>query len=65
MAAGFLRGRDVDAVSIKDMSQDKGQQACAALFVQAIQQGKPTPIPADEIFEVLRVSVQIAQHLRG
>lgn len=48
----------------KLMSQDKGQQACAALFVQAIQQGKPTPIPADEIFEVSRVSVQVAQSLR-
>lgn len=49
----------------KLMSQDKGQKACAALFVQAIQQGNPTPIPADEIFEVSRVSVQIAQNLRG
>jgi len=49
----------------KLMSQDKGQQACATLFIQAIQQGKPTPIPADEVFEVSRVSVQVAQSLRG
>ncbi|MEH6539857.1 bi-domain-containing oxidoreductase [Halopseudomonas sp.] len=49
----------------KLLSQDKGQDACAAAFVQAIQQGKPTPIPADEIFEVSRVSVQVAQSLRG
>lgn len=49
----------------KLMSQDKGQQACATRFVQAIQQGKPTPIPANEIFEVSRVSVQVAQSLRG
>lgn len=45
-------------------SQDKGQEACAARFVQAIQQGQPTPIPAAEIFEVSRVSVQVAQSLR-
>lgn len=49
----------------KLMVQDKGQQACAALFIQAIQHGKPTPIPANEIFEVSRVAVQVAQSLRG
>lgn len=49
----------------KLLSQDKGQQACASLFMQAIQQGKPTPIPTHEIFEVSRVSVQVAQSLRG
>lgn len=49
----------------KLMSQDKGQQACATLFIQAIQRGKPTPIPANEIFEVSRVAVQVAQSLRG
>lgn len=49
----------------KLMSQDKGQQACAARFIEAIQQGKPTPIPAEEIFEVSRISVQVAQSLRG
>lgn len=45
--------------------QDKGQEACAAAFVEAILQGKPTPIPVDEIFEVSRVSVQVAESLRG
>lgn len=45
-------------------SQDKGQEACAAAFVEAIQQGKPTPIPVEEIFEVSRVSVQVAESLR-
>lgn len=49
----------------KLMSQDKGQQACATLFIQAVQQGKPTPIPADEVFEVSRVSINIAKSLRG
>lgn len=49
----------------KLMRQDKGQQACATLFIQAVQQGKPTPIPADEVFEVSRVSINIANSLRG
>lgn len=47
------------------LTQDKGQSACAAEFVKAIQQGLPTPIPAEEIFEVSRVSVQVAEQLRG
>src|SRR5690625_5073339 len=46
------------------LSQDKGQQACAAAFVEAIQQGRPTPIPIEEVFEVSRVSVKIAESLR-
>jgi predicted dehydrogenase/threonine dehydrogenase-like Zn-dependent dehydrogenase len=41
--------------------QDKGQKACAQAFVDAIQQGLPSPIPAAEIFEVSRVSIEIAQ----
>jgi predicted dehydrogenase/threonine dehydrogenase-like Zn-dependent dehydrogenase len=40
--------------------QDKGQSACAAAYVDAVVNGKPTPIPFDEILEVSRVSIQIA-----
>ena len=46
-------------------SQDKGQKACAEAFVKAINTGKPTPIPANEIFEVSRVSIQVAESLRS
>lgn len=45
--------------------QDKGQEACAAAFVESIRQGQPTPIPADEIFEVARVTLQVAEILRA
>lgn len=45
--------------------QDKGQDACAAAFVESIRNGKETPIPADEIFEVARTTVQIAEILRA
>lgn len=45
--------------------QDKGQNACAAAFLQAIEQGSATPIPANEIFEVARVTIEAAQLLRA
>ena len=44
--------------------QDKGQRACAAAFLEGIQTGNPA-IPADEIFEVARVSLEIAEQLRS
>jgi predicted dehydrogenase len=46
-------------------SQDKGQNACAAAFLAAIAEGKPSPIPAEEIFEVARASIDAARLLRG
>ena len=44
--------------------QDKGQKACAAAFVRAIEQSGPAPIAFDEIIEVSRVSIRVAQALR-
>ena len=38
-------------------SQDKGQEACAAAFVDGLKSGVPC-IPADEIFEVARISIE-------
>ncbi len=43
--------------------QDKGQNACAAAFLQAIESGVPA-IPVDEIFEVARVTIEVAEQLR-
>ena len=36
------------------LSQDKGQQACCAAFLKAIEVGGPPPIPVSELFEVQR-----------
>lgn len=36
------------------LSQDKGQVACCAAFLKAIESGGPAPIPSSEIFEVQR-----------
>ena len=43
--------------------QDKGQSACAAAFLRAIQNGSPAIAP-DEIFEVARVTIEVAELLR-
>ncbi|MRH78516.1 zinc-binding dehydrogenase [Spiribacter sp. C176] len=41
--------------------QDKGQKACAAAFLEAVRSGGLAPIPVEEIFEVSRVSIELAQ----
>jgi predicted dehydrogenase/threonine dehydrogenase-like Zn-dependent dehydrogenase len=46
------------------MWQDKGQRACAAAFVKAVSEGGPDPIPFDELMEVGRVTIEIAEALR-
>ncbi|HRD67257.1 MAG TPA: bi-domain-containing oxidoreductase [Candidatus Competibacter sp.] len=40
--------------------QDKGQRACAAAFVRAIEQGSPAPISLEEILEVSRITIELA-----
>lgn len=47
------------------MRQDKGQNACAAAFVQAVETGGKAPIPASELFEVARATLDVAEILRG
>lgn len=41
--------------------QDKGQKACAKAFVDAVSKEGEAPISIEEIFEVSRVSIEIAQ----
>jgi predicted dehydrogenase/threonine dehydrogenase-like Zn-dependent dehydrogenase len=43
--------------------QDKGQTACAAAFVEAIENGEPSPIPFEEIVEVTQASFDIVEML--
>ncbi len=45
-------------------SQNKGQKNCVNAFMESIRNGKESPIPQEEIFEVARVSVDIAEMLR-
>ena len=44
--------------------QDKGQRACAAAFVAAIATGGAPPIAFEELIEVSRATIQIAESLR-
>ena len=48
----------------KLISQDKGQNNCSKAFVSSINSGVESPINFDEIMEVARVSVNIAESLR-
>ena len=45
--------------------QDKGQKDCAAAFVRAVESGGEAPIAFDELVEVSRVTIQIAEALSG
>ncbi|BBN80429.1 oxidoreductase [Pseudoalteromonas sp. A25] len=45
--------------------QDKGQNLCSKLFLDSIRDGNPAPIAIDEIFEVAKVSIDIAEQLRS
>ena len=45
--------------------QDKGQAACSAAFIKAVEEGGSAPIPADELFEVAKVSIDVAEILRA
>ena len=40
--------------------QDKGQKACARAFVNAVARVGAAPIPFDEVMEVSRISIELA-----
>jgi predicted dehydrogenase len=44
--------------------QNKGQNACVNAFVRAVTQQGPAPIPFDELMEVSRTAIRIAEALR-
>ena len=61
-----LKGYGFPKKSFKDMllwRQDKGQGVQMAAFFQAIRQGGTPPIGRDELFEVSRVTLELAERL--
>jgi predicted dehydrogenase len=48
---------------MKGWRQDKGQKACVAAFVNAVNAGGPAPIAFDELIETSRVTIEIAESL--
>ena len=60
-----LKGYGWDGFSKMNLwRQDKGQNDCAASFLQALEKGQPAICP-DEVFEVAQVSIQAAELLRS
>ncbi len=51
--------------SMRLWKQDKGQNACAKRFIDAVSSGQKAPIPFNEILEVSRVTVEVADLLRN
>ena len=45
---------------MRSLGQDKGQAACVAAFLAALRDGRPSPIPLDEIVEVSGLSIEAA-----
>jgi len=63
----FVRMRAYGTKTFRTMRtwrQDKGQNACAAAFINAIRMGGPSPIPAAELFEVARATFKIKDQLK-
>lgn len=46
------------------LRQDKGQKACAKAFMDAVRKNSAPPISREEIFEVSRTSIEIADMFR-
>lgn len=45
--------------------QDKGQNAFAAAFVKAVEEGGQAPVAFEELLETSRVSIEVAERLGG
>jgi predicted dehydrogenase/threonine dehydrogenase-like Zn-dependent dehydrogenase len=44
-------------------NQDKGQTKCIEEFIKSIKEGSPSPIPNEEIFEVSKIAIDIAESI--
>jgi predicted dehydrogenase/threonine dehydrogenase-like Zn-dependent dehydrogenase len=56
---GWPRGMGARA-----LRQDKGQTACVKAFVEAVRRGGPAPIGPEELFDVARLSIAIADQAK-
>ena len=53
------------AKNSKLWKQNKGQAACVSAFIQAVRGETGPAIPVEEVFEVSRVSIEVAASLKG
>jgi predicted dehydrogenase/threonine dehydrogenase-like Zn-dependent dehydrogenase len=47
------------------MRQDKGQKSAVKAFLDAISNGKPSPISSADIFEVAKITIEVVLQLRA
>ena len=57
---GFKNFKNLDL-----WQQDKGHKACAKAFLDAIVNGDPCPIDYAELYEVAKVTIDVAQQLEN
>jgi predicted dehydrogenase/threonine dehydrogenase-like Zn-dependent dehydrogenase len=50
--------------TLRSFGQDKGQEACAAAFMESLRRGLPAPIPFTELLEVSRITHETVRQLR-
>jgi predicted dehydrogenase len=50
--------------TLRSFRQDKGQEACAAAFMESLRRGLPAPIPFTELLEVSRITHEAVRQLR-
>ena len=50
---------------MKLFKQDKGQKACVKAFIDSISNDLEAPIPFNEIIESSKLTIQVANLLRG
>lgn len=64
----FLKLRGFNWPGLKSQGlwrQNKGQSECAKAFLRAVEKNGPAPIPAAEIFETARATIQAVELIRA
>tara|TARA_Y100000768_G_scaffold302854_1_gene236751 strand:- start:11707 stop:13839 length:2133 start_codon:yes stop_codon:yes gene_type:complete len=51
--------------TIHFLNQDKGQKKCLSAFVNSIENGRSPPIPFEEILEVSKISIELAEMINN
>ena len=61
----FVMTINADEIPANHWTLDKGQVRCAAAFMEAVRNGKPSPLPPHGILEVSRGSIKAAAAVVG
>ena len=62
----ITRGYDVSEMkNFKTFKQDKGHDKCIASFINAIKDGKPSPIPFKDLYHSSLISIELAESIEN